>query len=65
VIDVVVSAAFEDDSMKEERGIGIHVVDQSRWKEVDVEENAQGDEARELDRIEIEVDNSVVSRVDD
>ncbi len=65
MIDVVVSAAFEDDSMKEERGIGIHVVDQSRWKEVDVEENAQGDEARELDRIEIEVDNSVVSRVDD
>jgi len=65
VVDVVVSAAFEDDSMKEERGIGIHVTGRSRWKEVNVGENAQDDEARELDRIEIEVDNSVVSRVDD
>jgi len=65
VIDVVVSAAFEDDSMKEERGIDIHVIDRSRWKEVNVEENAQDYEAREFDEIEIEVDNSVVSRVDD
>jgi len=65
VIDVVVSAAFEDDSMKEERDIDIHVIDRFRWKEVNVEENVQDDEAREFDEIEIEVDNSVVSRVDD
>ncbi len=65
MIDVVVSAAFEDDSMKEERGIDIHVINRFRWKEVNVEENVQDDEVRELDRIEIEVDNSVVSRVDD
>jgi len=65
VVDVVVSAAFGGDSMKEERGIGIHVAGRFRWKEVNVEENAQGDEARELDRIEIGVDNSVVSRVGD
>jgi len=32
---------------------------------VNVEENVQDDEAQEFDEIEIEVDNSVVSRVDD
>jgi len=30
VIDVVISAAFEDDSMKEEQDIDIHVIDRSR-----------------------------------
>jgi len=30
VIDVVVSAAFEDDSMKEERDINIHVINRFR-----------------------------------
>ena len=65
VIDVVVSAVIEDDSMKDERDIDIHVIDRFRWKEVNVEENVQDDEARELDQIESEDDDCIVLQVDD
>ncbi len=65
VIDVVISAAFEDDSMKEEWDIDIHMINQSRWKEVNVEENVQDDEVQKLDWIEDWDDDCIVSRVDD
>lgn len=52
VIDVVISATFEDDSIKEEQDINIHVINQFWWKEVNVKENIQDDEAQELDWIE-------------
>ena len=49
MIDVIISAAFKNDSMKEERNINIHVINQSWWKEVNVKENVQDDEAWKLD----------------
>jgi len=64
VIDVIISAAFEDNSMKEERDINIHVIDWSWWKEVNIEENAQDDEVWKLDWIENWDDDCIVSRVD-
>jgi len=51
--------------LEEGRGIGVHVADRSGWKEVSVEENVQGDEARKFGGIGVEVDDPVVSRVDD